>query len=109
MKCQINIEAFNESQGFWMEVTVKIPAGTIPADQNVILTRVMGCIAKLADASGLSKDELTAGSSVEQSQEPHWIVVKIGCPFTNPDFPGKVNDSLDSIVDINTVDEPRMN
>jgi hypothetical protein len=105
----IDVEAFKESQGFLMEVTVKIPAGTTSADQNVILARVMGRITKLADASGLTREELTAGSSVAQSSEPGWIVVKIGVPFTEADFPGKVSDSLDSIVKIDTPDEPKLN
>jgi hypothetical protein len=105
----IDVEAFRESQGFLMEVTIKIPAGTTSADQNVILARVMGRIAKLADASGLTREELTAGSSVAQSMEQDWIVVKINCPFTEPDFPGKVTDSLESIVKIDTPNEPKLN
>lgn len=105
----IDVEAFKESQGFLLEVTIKIPAGTMPADQNVIVARVMGRIAKLADASGLTREELTEGSSAEQSSEQDWIVVKISCPFTEPGFPGKVTDSLDSIVKIDTPDEPKLN
>ena len=92
-----------------MEVTIKIPAGTTTADQNVIVARVMGRIAKLADASGLTREELTRGTLVAQSSDQDWIVVKISCPFTEPDFPGKVSDSLDSIVNINTPDEPKLN
>jgi hypothetical protein len=105
----IDIEAFKESQGCLMEVTIKIPAGTTPADQNVIVARVMGRIAKLADASGLTQKELTEASTVAQSSEQDWIVVKINCPFTEPGFPGKVTDSLDSIVKIDTPDEPKLN
>ena len=109
MHSLIDVEAFKESQGFLMEVTIKIPAGTTHADQNVILSRVMGRIAKLADASGLTRQELTDGTRVAQSAEQDWIVVKINCPFTEPEFPGKVSDSLDSIVKIDTPDEPKLN
>jgi len=42
MHFPIDVEAFKESQGYLMEVTIKIPAGTTPADQNVILARVNG-------------------------------------------------------------------
>jgi hypothetical protein len=105
----IDVEAFRESQGYLMEVTIKIPAGTTPADQNVIVARVMGRIAKLADASGLTREELTEGTLVAQSSEQDWIVVKINCPFTEPDFPGKLTDALDSIVKIDTPDEPKLN
>jgi hypothetical protein len=105
----VDVEAFKESQGFLLEVTIKIPAGTTAADQDVIVARVMGRIAKLADASGLTREELTAGSSAAQSSEPGWIVVKINCPFTEPDFPGKVTASLESIVKIDTPDEPKLN
>jgi ribosomal protein L16 Arg81 hydroxylase len=90
-----------------MEVTIKIPADTTAADQNVIVARVMGRIAQLADASGLTREELTEGTLVAQSSEQDWIVVKISCPFTESDFPGKVTDSLESIVKIDTPDEPK--
>jgi len=69
----------------------------------------MGRIAKLADASGLTQEELTEGTLVAQSSEQDWIVVKISCPFTEPGFPGKVTDSLESIVKIDTPDEPKLN
>lgn len=105
----IDVEAFKESHGYLMEVTIKIPAGTTPADQNVIVARVMGRIAKLADASGLTQKELMEASTVAQSSEQDWIVVKINSPFTEPGFPGKVTDSLDSIVKIDTPDEPKLN
>jgi hypothetical protein len=105
----IDVEAFKESQGLLMEVTIKIPADTTAADQNVIVARVMGRIAKLADASGLTREELTEGTLVAQSSEQDWIVVKISCPFTEFDVPGKVTDSLESIVKIDTQDEPKLN
>jgi hypothetical protein len=109
MRFLIDVEAFRESLGLLMEVTIKIPAGTTTADQNLIVTRVMGRIAKLADASGLMRKELTEDTLVTQLSEQDWIVVKIRCPYTEPDFPGKVTDSLDSIVKIDTPDEPKLN